>query len=91
MNYYILITGLLAVTGLSLFIRRHVRKHLGSAYSSYVHIFIIFIGLYYLIDVLRQMNKWFQSPFFYFWFAIILSQGILFVFSLKKNKIHQNE
>jgi len=86
MNYYILIIGLLVVTVLSIFIRRHVRKHLGDRYSPYVHIFVIFIGLYYLIDALNQLDNGFRSPFFYFWIAIVLSQAIVFLFSLKNHK-----
>jgi hypothetical protein len=70
----ILIIGFVVVNVLSLLIAARVRKHLNAFFAMFTHVFVIFVSIYYIIDLILLHRPMLRDPYFYFWMAIILTQ-----------------
>ena len=79
----ILVGGFILINVLSLIIKSRVKRHLSARFASYTHLFVAFLGLYYLLDSMFEQSTFYSSVYFYFWLCILLMQIVLFLISLK--------
>jgi hypothetical protein len=70
--------GYFMVSILSLVIAGRIKKHLNVNYSLIIHVLIIAVAFYYLVDVLL-IGRPFDDPYFVLWIAVILTQIIMLV------------